>query len=167
MIYNISSLILLSLLGVIAGYYITKALTKRRSEETVEYSIVERKKDYVKPKEPVKTFIGEPRDFNELVLSLRDRFMLSEVTLATFDGIPIASTGDNPEEISALAPEILKKVGGILKTNSVIVSGKDYRIGVFEINQDVIGCVKANRDIHFVEIEKIREEVNKFMEVRA
>jgi len=157
-------LIFTALFGAIAGYSITRVLVRRERGE-MEYRSIERRKAEVKPREERE--LVEPRDFNELVRYLRDRFMLSDVTLATTDGFPIASTGENPEEISALAPEILKKVGGILNSRSIILSGKDYRMGVFEINQDVIGCVKSGRDIHLVEIEMIRDEVNRFMEVRA
>ena len=109
----------------------------------------------------------EPKDFNELVEYLRDKFMLLDITLATPDGFPIASTSDKPEEESAIAPEILGKVGKrVFNTGEVILSGKDYKLSVFEVNKDVIGFVKSSRDIHFIEIEKIRGEINRFLEVK-
>jgi hypothetical protein len=89
------------------------------------------------------------------------------ITLATPDGFPIASTSDKPEEESAIAPEILGKVGKrVFNTGEVILSGKDYKLSVFEVNKDVIGFVKSSRDIHFIEIEKIRGEINRFLEVK-
>jgi len=157
--------VLAVVLGVFLGYFMTRFLIKRESREKVKYIPAKNtvKEDVVKPS-PIK----EPEDFNELVKYLRDKFMLLDVTLATPDGFPIASTSDKPEEESAIAPEILRKIGqNVFNSNEVILLGKNYKLGVFEINPDVIGFIKASRDIHFIEIDKIKREVSRFLEVKV
>ncbi|WP_456327525.1 hypothetical protein [Archaeoglobus sp.] len=159
-------LIALGLIGVTIGYAVTRYATKSKEEEIKSYKIVisDKKKRIIDTRERETI---EPSDFNELVNHLKNKYMLSEVTLATVDGFPIASTSQDAEVISAFAPEILRRVGKIVNSNMVIISGRDFKLGVFKINEDVIGCVKANRDIHFIEIDRIKEEVNRFMGVTA
>jgi len=157
--------VLAVVLGVFFGYIVTRALIKRESHEKVKYIPAKNtvKEGVVKPS-PMK----EPEDFNELVRYLRDKFMLLDVTLATPDGFPIASTSDKPEDESAIAPEILRKIGkNVFNSNEVILLDKNYKLGVFEINPDIIGFIKATRDIHFIEIDKIKKEVNRFLEVKV
>jgi hypothetical protein len=152
-------------LGILLGYYITRIVVGRRSVEMVKYMPA---KNTVREEVIKHSPIKEPEDFNELVKSIRDKFMLLDVTLATSDGFPIASTSDKPEDESAIAPEILRKIGkNVFNSKEVILLGKDYKLGVFEINPDVIGFIKASRDIHFIEIDKIKNEVNRFLEVKV
>ncbi len=151
-------------IGAVGGYSLTRLILKRRERTFATPKFVAKKKEIVESKEII---VEEPKDFEELVKLLKDKFMVSDVTLSTTDGFPIASTIEDPEEISALAPELLKSVGRVLKSRDFIISSKDRKIAVFEINPEIICTIQADRDIHFVEIEKIREEILKFMEVRA
>ena len=153
-------------LGVFLIYLIFRFFTSNKKEKMDEIKYVPTK-NTIKGDVIKSTTIKEPEDFNELVRYLRDKFLLIDITLATSDGFPIASTSDKPEDESAIAPEILQKIGRkIFDADKVILLGKDYKLGVFEINPDVIGFIKASRDIHFIEIDKIKEEVNKFLETK-
>ncbi|WP_457550128.1 hypothetical protein [Archaeoglobus sp.] len=164
--YDTIIMIVLGLLGVVVGYAVTRYATKSKEKDTESYKIVMsgKKKDIINTGEKE---MVEPSDFNELVNYLKNKYILSEVTLATTDGFPIASTSQDAEIISALAPEILKRVGKIVESKEVVISGRDFKLGVFEINEDVIGFIKANRDIHFIEIDRIKEDVNRFMGVTS
>ncbi len=163
---NYIDLSLSALVGAISGYLVTRLVAGRKKEEVVSIETVSKSREIVKPKEVVER-IEEPKDFTELVRFLKDKYMLSEVTLSTYEGLPIASTLDDPEEISALAPEILKDVGGILKSKEVVIGGKYYKMCVFEVTPEVICTIQTTRDVPFVEIDRIREEVKRFMEVKT
>lgn len=161
-------LVLSAIVGALSGYSVTRLIVKRREKtETFSVETISKSKDVVKPKEEVKSAVEEPKDFTDLVKMLRDKYMLSEVTLSTYEGLPIASTLRDPEEISALAPEILKDVGKILNSKEIVVGGRAYKMSIFEVTPEVICTVQTTRDLPFVEIEKIKDEIRKFMEVRT
>ncbi len=164
--FNYIDMSLSALLGVVVGYSVTRLIVGKKEEEVVSVETVSKSRDIVKPKEVVEK-VEEPKDFSDLVRFLKDKYMLSEVTLSTYEGLPIASTLDDPEEISALAPEILKDVGGILKSKEVIIGGKYYKMCVFEVTPEVICTIQTTRDVPFVEIDRIREEIRRFMEVKT
>jgi len=166
--YTDINLIISALVGIVSGYYITRLLKRREKTESLSFEAISKSREVIKTEKSIVNEIKEPKDFADLVKFLRDKFMLSEVTLSTYEGLPIASTLDDPEEISALAPEILKDVGkNILKSKEITIGGKAYKMSIFEVTPDVICTIQSTRDIPFVEIEKIREEIREFMEVRS
>ncbi len=152
--------VLAGVVGFLSGYSITK-LVRRERKEKLEFPKVETKVSILPSKNPS----VDVKDFNELVGYLRDKYMLENVTLSTYEGFPIASTLEDPEELSALAPELLKSVRTISDIKEVVISGKGENIAVFEVNPEIICTLQAKRDIYHAEIEKIKSEILNFVGV--
>ncbi len=179
-LFEVASLIL----GGILGAVITKIILERKEnkeikedttkEETREERVVPVQKKLKSSSEPIIkeqiniNYINTnyiPTDFQDLVNYLSDKYMLIDITLLTSEGLPIASNSNTPEEDAAIAPEILRIVGEIVKSDKIIISGKNEKILVFKIHPEVIAYTRVRREITGIEIEKLKEEITKFMEV--
>ncbi len=167
------------ILGGILGAVITKIILERKEnkeikEDTTKEKTRERitapvqKKLESSPEPILRERINTnytPTDFQDLVNYLSDKYMLIDITLLTSEGLPIASNSNSPEEDAAIAPEILRIVGEIVKSDKIIISGKNEKILVFKIHPEVIAYTRVRREITGIEIEKLKEEITKFMEV--
>jgi hypothetical protein len=166
---------IVAVFGITFGYIITRKILKRIESSRSEKNVIEIDDKIIKDK-LIRTSMAEssskdfskeqPSDFNELVRYLNDKYMLLDVTLATYDGLPIASNSQNPEEDSAMAPELLKSIMKQMNTDTAIISGRDYKLAIFEVSPDVICYARLRRDISIAEIDRIRKEIREFMEVR-
>ena len=161
--------------GIAIGYFFAKKLLKRAISGNLEKDFMLAKEKFIKDKITKVTADessskgsskDQPLDFNELVNYLNDKYMLVDITLATYDGLPIASNSQNPEEDSAMAPELLKIIMKQMNTDTAIISGRDYKLAIFEVSPDVICYARLRRDISIAEIDRIRKEIREFMEVR-
>jgi len=175
-LFEVVSLILSGVLGAV----ITKIILKRKEnkeikedttrEKTTKETTVTVQKNLEPSPNP--TILRErintnytPTDFQDLVNYISDKYMLIDITLLTSEGLPIASNSNSPEEDAAIAPEILRIVGEIVKSDKIIISGKNEKILVFKIHPEVIAYTRVRREITGIEIEKLKEEITKFMEV--
>ncbi|MCS7130309.1 MAG: hypothetical protein NZ872_02700 [Archaeoglobaceae archaeon] len=105
-----------------------------------------------------------PSSLDELLKYISGKYMLSEVTLLTPDGLPIASNSSTPEEDTANAPEFIKVANQLLNSDRIVLAGGDNRIVVLQINPDVLLYAKVARELSRPELEKLRGEVNKILE---
>ena len=168
--------------GVIAAIFailfvciIIKKLLKRNKNSVSKKNIIEINDKLINDR-VIRTSMAEsldrdfskeqPSDFNELVRYLNDKYMLLDVTLATYDGLPIASNSQNPEEDSAMAPELLKMIMKQMNTDTAVISGRDYKLAIFEVSPDIICYARLRRDISIAELDRIRREICDFMEVK-
>ncbi len=111
----------------------------------------------VRPEKP-------PSSLEELLDYISGKYMLSEVTLLTPDGLPIVSNSSTPEEDTANAPEFIKVANQLLNSDRIVLTGGDTRIVVIQINPDVLLYAKVPRELSRPELEKLRSEVNSMLE---
>lgn len=105
-----------------------------------------------------------PSSLEELLNYISGKYMLSEVTLLTPDGLPIASNSSTPEEDTANAPEFIKLANQLLNSDRIVLSGGENRVVVIQINPDVLLYAKVARELSRPELEKLRGEVNTILE---
>lgn len=105
-----------------------------------------------------------PSSLEELLNYISGKYMLSEVTLLTPDGLPIASNSSTLEEDTANAPEFIKVANQLLNSDRIVLGGGDTRVVVVQINPDVLLYAKVARDLSRPELEKLRNEVNTMLE---
>ncbi len=105
-----------------------------------------------------------PSSLEELLSYISEKYMLSELTLLTPDGLPIASNSSTPEEDTANAPEFIKVANQLLNSDRIVLTGGDTRIVVIQINPDVLLYAKVARELSRLELEKLRGEVNSMLE---
>jgi len=149
--------------GFLIGFIVVLALKpkKEKFEEkdiTLSTKVVESVK-MPKDKEKAQEIYQVPKDFNELVEYLVNRYMLVEATLASSEGLPIASNSANAEEESAIAPEIVKIMKRTINSDAVTISGRDMKVILFEVTPDVICYAKARRDVSLAEIERMKSDI--------
>jgi hypothetical protein len=85
-------------------------------------------------------------DYEALIRQICEKYNLAEATIATTDGLPVASNSNDPELSSALAPEMLKSRG-----NGCIV---------FMLNSELVFYAKPNGD---VDIDRLKFELERFI----
>jgi len=90
--------------------------------------------------------------------------MLTDVTLLTPEGLPIASNSSSPEEDAAIAPELIKIGKSMLNSSRIIISGENTRILVMQVSPDVLLHARVARDISRREIERVGEEIKIILE---
>lgn len=105
-----------------------------------------------------------PSNLDELLNYISGKYMLSEVTLLTPDGLPIASNSSTPEEDTANAPEFIKVANQLLNSDRIVLAGGENRVVVMQINPDVLLYAKVARELSRPELEKLRSEVNTILE---
>jgi hypothetical protein len=105
-----------------------------------------------------------PEDLSEFVDYLSNKYMLSDVTLLTPEGLPVVSNSPTPEEDAAIAPELLKVARGLLNTERVLLGSEDRRILIIQTSPDIIMHARIARDISKREMDRIAEEINMVME---
>ena len=105
-----------------------------------------------------------PSDFQDLVNYLRDKYMLIGITLTTAEGLPIASNSPFAEEDAAAAPEILKMVNRMVDSDRVMISGRDEKIIVLSVDPEIVAHIRTKRELAAVELERLREEIIRFVE---
>ncbi|MDI9642355.1 MAG: hypothetical protein QXQ38_03150 [Archaeoglobaceae archaeon] len=105
-----------------------------------------------------------PSNLDELLKYISGKYMLSEVTLLTPDGLPIASNSSTPDEDTANAPEFIKVANQLLNSDRIVLAGGDNRVVVLQINPDVILYAKIARELSRPELEKLKSEVNMSLE---
>lgn len=103
-------------------------------------------------------------NLEDLVKYISTKYMLTEVTLLTPEGLPIVSNSSTVDEDTANAPEIIKIANNLLNSDRIIISGGEMKIVVMQINPQVILHAKVIRDISKAEMEKLRVEVNSLLE---
>jgi predicted regulator of Ras-like GTPase activity (Roadblock/LC7/MglB family) len=152
--------------GGAIGYLVTwKLLEMQRREE--EREILRKKREVISEvAEKVSEERSEnvPKDLQELVDYLCDKYMLYDLTLLTHDGLPIASNSSDPIEDAAIAPEVLKTVRELVSSDKIVVSGEDKKLVVFEVNSDVVLYARTVRDLTSKQVEMLKNEVNSFLE---
>jgi predicted regulator of Ras-like GTPase activity (Roadblock/LC7/MglB family) len=151
--------------GFLIGFIVVLALKpkKKKIEEeekdiTLSTKVVESVK-MTKDREKAQEIYQIPKDFNELVEHLVNRYMLVEATLVSSEGLPIASNSANAEEESAIAPEIVKIMKRTINSDAVTISGRDMKVILFEVTPDVICYAKARRDVSLAEIERMKSDI--------
>ena len=154
--------------GVLIGFAVTEVILgeKKKSEEIK--TIIEIKDEKAATisgilKEPSGVDYV-PTDFQDLVDHLRDKYMLLDLTISTSEGLLVASNSQSAEEDAATSPEILRMLGGMLDSDVITISGKDEKIIVFRVDPEIIAYARVKRDIAAVEIERMKEEIIRFME---
>ncbi len=161
MLYEVAALLCGGVLGFAVTYKIIERGTKEETGRIVEVArtkvtVGEKRREYEVDKLP--TSLDELADY------ISKKYMLSEVTLLTSDGLPVVSNSVDPERDAATAPEILKTVRRLLESDSAVLSSGGNRILVMKINPDVILHARLTRDISRKEMESMREEVDAILE---
>ncbi|AAB90024.1 MULTISPECIES: hypothetical protein [Archaeoglobus] len=165
MVYEVLAVVSGGLLGFgVTWAYLNYALKEEKAkEEEVMRAKISNVTSSVEPKLETK-MEKPPSDLSEFVDYLCNKYMLSDVTLLTPDGLPIASNSPTPEEDAAIAPELIKVGKGMLNSSRILLSGENTRVLVMQVNPDVLLHARVARDISKREIERIGEEVNMVLE---
>jgi len=144
--------------------YLAYALKEERArEEEVRKVKLSTVTSTVEPKVESK-MEKPPEDLSEFVDYISKKYILSEVTLLTPEGLPIVSNSATPEEDAAVAPELLKVGQGMLNSNKLLLSGENTRVIVLQVNPEVILYAKVARDISRREMDRIIEETRLVLE---
>jgi len=123
--------------------------------DKVEYSERVRKFDFSR----ITPRLTVPQDFKDLVSYLSDKYMLINLTISTYEGLPVASNSPTPDEDSALAPEILRLLRDIVESDKILISGGNKKVLVFNVGEDLIVHARVNRDLSLPEIEEGNTEL--------
>jgi len=166
MIYEFLSIVL----GLGLGFGVTWRLLKtevEKEERIIE--AVQRAKvaEVVKPlsKSEIEVDLKElPKKIDELPAYIANKYMLTEVTLLTPEGLPVASNSTTVEEDTAEGPEIIKFAKRLLDSDRILLAGGENRLLVMEINPEVLLYAKITRDISRPEMERIKGELNTLLE---
>jgi hypothetical protein len=166
MLYDILSVVL----GLGVGFGITWKLLESRvkKEEKIAESFARKKlREVVQPiqKPEGEASIKErPKNIEEVPEYISRKYMLSEVTLLTPDGLLITSNSSTRDEDTAEGPEIMRFAKRLLNSDRVVLVGGEYRIMVIEITPEVLIYAKVNRDVSRPEMERIKAEVGSILE---
>jgi hypothetical protein len=159
--------------GVLVGFILAETILGIKKEREDVKAIVDEKTTAVSEilKDSSGTMFKEqtdisytPSDFQDLIGYLSDKYMLLDLTLSTSEGLPVASNSTSPEEDAAIAPEILRMLGEMVDSDKIIISGKNEKILVFRADPEIIVHARVRRDITAIEIEKLKDEITRFME---
>lgn len=165
MLYEVLAIVSGGVLGFgVTWAYLSHAIKEEKTkEEEMRRVKVSAVTSSIEPKAEVK-IDKPPSDLSEFVEYLSNKYMLSDVTLLTPDGLPIASNSSAPEEDAAIAPELLKVGKGLLNSSRIIISGENTKVLVMQITPDIMLHARVARDISRREIERIGDEVKMVLE---
>ncbi|MDK2794969.1 MAG: hypothetical protein PWQ22_97 [Archaeoglobaceae archaeon] len=163
MLYDILSIALGFGIGFVVTWRFVEVGVRREEEKIGEVrkakiAVTEKIENAVEP------ISEKPSSLEELLNYIGRKYMLSEITLLTPDGLPIASNSSTPEEDTANAPEIIKLANQLLNSDRIVLSGGENRVVVVQINPDVLLYAKVARELSRPEIEKLKVEVNTILE---
>lgn len=161
--------ILVILFGFGIGFVVTWRFVEvgiRREEEKIKEARKIKMAEVAGKIESVVEALPErlPSNLDELLKYISGKYMLSEVTLLTPDGLLIASNSSTPEEDTANAPEFIKVAKKLLNSDRIVLAGGNNRIVVLQINPDVLLYAKVARELSRPELDKLKSEVNKVLE---
>ncbi len=165
MVYEVLAIVSGGVLGFgVTWVYLNYALKEGKAkEEEIRRVKISNVASSIEPTAEIK-MEKPPSDLTEFVDYLSSKYMLSDVTLLTPDGLPIASNSPTPEEDAAIAPELIKVGKGLLNSSRILLSGENTRVLVMEVNPDVLLHARVARDLSKREVERIGEEVNMVLE---
>lgn len=153
--------------GSILGFTVTNKILEKEVKEAKSLKMTPRVNvisEFLE-KEEVKNFErNPPKNLEELVEYVATKYMLTDVTMLTNDGLVIVSNSKTPESDAAIAPEIMRVVKSVLDVDKAVLSSGDKRVLVAQLNEDVILHARVTRDVSRREVESIREEVNALLE---
>ena len=166
MLYDILS----AVLGLGVGFGITWKLLEsgvKKEEKIAESFTREKLREVIQPiqkpegEAPIKE---RPRTIEEIPEYISRKYMLSEVTLLTPDGLPITSNSSTREEDTVEGPEIIKFAKRVLDSDRVVLMGGENRIMVMEITPEILIYAKVTRDVSRPEMERIKAELSNILE---
>jgi len=165
MLYEVLAIVSGGVLGFgVTWAYLSHAIKEEETkEDEIRKAKVSAVTSSIEPKSEVK-IEKPPSDLSEFVDYLSSKYILSDVTLLTTDGLPIASNSSTPEEDAAIAPELLKVGKSLLNSSRISISGENTRVLVMQITPDIMLHARVARDISRREIERIGEEVKMVLE---
>ncbi|MEM2023006.1 MAG: hypothetical protein QXI31_04940, partial [Archaeoglobaceae archaeon] len=148
--------------GSILGFIATNRILEREVNEAKSLKMTTRVNvisEFLEKEGVKKLERGPPKSLEELVEYVAARYMLTDVTMLTNDGLVIASNSKTPESDAAIAPEIMKVIKSVLDVDKAVLSSGDKRVLVAQLNEDIILHARVARDVSKREVESIREEV--------
>ncbi|MEM0215520.1 MAG: hypothetical protein QW384_06010 [Archaeoglobaceae archaeon] len=166
MIYDILS----AVVGFGVGFVVTwklleSGMTKEEKiAETVRKAKISEVVETIEKSEVSNQQQEGPKTVEDLPGYIATKYLLSEVTLLTPDGLPIASNSSTPDEDTAEGPEIIKFAKRVLDSDRIVIAGGESRLLVMEINPEVLIYAKTMRDISRPEMERIKGELNTILE---
>uniref|UniRef100_A0A7C3RAP7 Roadblock/LAMTOR2 domain-containing protein n=1 Tax=Archaeoglobus fulgidus TaxID=2234 RepID=A0A7C3RAP7_ARCFL len=165
MLYEVIVIVLGGVLGFgVTWAYLSQAMRQEKAkEEEIRIAKVSTVTSSIEPKGEIK-IDKPPSDLTEFVEYLSGKYMLTDVTLLTPEGLPIASNSSSPEEDAAIAPELIKIGKSMLNSSRIIISGENTRILVMQVSPDVLLHARVARDISRREIERVGEEIKIILE---
>ncbi len=149
--------------GSILGFTITNRILEREANEAKSLTMTPRVNvisEFLEKEEVKNLERGPPKSLEELVEYVASKYMLTDVTMLTNDGLVIASNSKTPESDAAIAPEIMKVIRSVLDVDKAVLSSGDKKVLVVQLSEDIILHARVTRDVSKREIESIREEVN-------
>ncbi|MEM0302920.1 MAG: hypothetical protein QXU31_05730 [Archaeoglobaceae archaeon] len=166
MLYDILSVVV----GFGVGFVVTwklleSGMTKEEKiAETVRKAKISEVVETIEKSEVSNQQQEGPKTVEDLPGYIATKYLLSEVTLLTPDGLPIASNSSTPDEDTAEGPEIIKFAKRVLDSDRIVIAGGESRLLVMEINPEVLIYAKTMRDISRPEMERIKGELNTILE---
>ncbi|MCX8172736.1 MAG: hypothetical protein N3D09_03890, partial [Archaeoglobaceae archaeon] len=165
---------LYDILGAILGFGMGFGVTwkmlesgirkKEKIEETVKRAKLTEVAESIGKTETAFDLKEYPKTIDEIPNYIVNKYMLSEVTLLTPDGLPITSNSPTRDEDTAEGPEIIKFAKRLLDSDKIVLVGGESRILVMEINPEILLYAKIMRDISRPEMERMKAELNAILE---
>lgn len=166
MIYDVLSIFF----GLVLGFAATRKFLEsgvkkeKKIEETVRRAKLAEVVESIEKPEVEVSLKDVPKTIEELPAYVSSKYMLSEVTFLTPDGLSIVSNSSSVDEDTAEGPEIMKFAKRLLDSDRVVIVGGENRIMVMEINPEILLYAKIMRDISRPEMDRIKSEVNTILE---
>lgn len=152
--------------GGVIGFLITYKLIESGAKEEKE-RIAERAVLRISGESTVRKVVEErppPKSLDELVEYIATKYMLSDVTLLTSDGLPIVSNSKDAERSAATAPEIMRMARSIFESEWVFLDSGSERLLVAQVSPDVLLHARTTRELTRREVESLRSEVGSILE---
>lgn len=166
MLYDILSVVVGFGIGFVVTWKLLQSgMTKEEKiAETVRKAKLSEVVETIEKSEVLPKLQESPKTVEELPGYIATKYLLSEVTLLTPDGLPIASNSSTPDEDTAEGPEIIKFAKRVLDSDRIVIAGGESRLLVMEINPEVLIYAKTMRDVSRPEMERIKSELNTILE---
>jgi len=166
MLYDILSVVVGFGVGFVVTWTVVESgMTKEEKiAETVRKAKISEVVETIEKSEVSNQQQEGPKTVEDLPGYIATKYLLSEVTLLTPDGLPIASNSSTPDEDTAEGPEIIKFAKRVLDSDRIVIAGGESRLLVIEINPEVLIYAKTMRDISRPEMERIKGELNTILE---